>query len=102
MEVIKDYQEFQKLIESELVCILATTHTCRVCHPIEIRLVDVMSAYPNVPLHKVFLEDVQEFQGQQLIFTVPTIVFYHEKKEILRESRFIDFDKIERLLNNFQ
>ena len=61
-----------------------------------------MEAYPSVPVYKVFLEDVQEFQGQQLIFTVPTIVFYSELKEILRESRFIDFEKIERLLDNFQ
>ncbi len=102
MNLIKDYKEFQQLIEHSLVCVLATTHTCRVCQPIEIKLLEVMEAYPSVPVYKVFLEDVQEFQGQQLIFTVPTIVFYSELKEILRESRFIDFEKIERLLDNFQ
>jgi len=57
-----------------------------------------MKDYPQIPLYQLYLEDILEFQGQQLIFTVPTIVIFSGGKEILRESRFIDFEKIDRLL----
>jgi hypothetical protein len=39
------------------------------------------------------------FQGQQLVFTVPTILVFSYEKEILRESRFIDFSKLSRLFD---
>ncbi len=101
METIKNYQEFNEIIKLPLTIIIAKTKTCNVCVPITKKLESFMIPYPNIPLYQIYLEDVMEFQGQQLIFTVPTIVGFSEGKEILRESRFIDFDKIERLLQIF-
>jgi hypothetical protein len=58
-----------------------------------------MNDYPSIPAYELYLEDVEMFQGQQLVFTVPTILVFSEGKEILRESRFIDFEKIKRLFD---
>ncbi|MDY0278677.1 MAG: hypothetical protein RBQ97_11405, partial [Acholeplasma sp.] len=58
-----------------------------------------MEDYPSIPSYQLYLEDVELFQGQHLVFTVPTIIVFSESKEILRESRFIDFEKIQRLFN---
>ena len=44
------------------------------------------------------INEQKEIAGQNLIFTVPTIVIMNEGKEIFKESRFIDFNKIERTL----
>jgi len=101
MKTIQNYQEFNELIQAPLTLVIAKTKGCSVCLPITNKLQEFMVPYPEIPVYQIYLEDVLEFQGQQLIFTVPTIVGYSEGKEILRESRFIDFDKIERLLQIF-
>ena len=101
MKTIENYQEFNEIIKAPLTIIIAKTKTCTVCAPITRKLEEFMVPYPSIPVYQIYLEDVLEFQGQQLIFTVPTIVVFSEGKEILRESRFIDFDKIERLLTIF-
>lgn len=101
MKTIENYQDFTEMIQSPLTIIIAKTKTCSVCAPITKKLEEFLIPYPSIPVYQIYLEDVLEFQGQQLIFTVPTIVIFSEGKEILRESRFIDFDKIERLLSIF-
>ena len=98
MKTIENYQDFQQISQLNLVVIIAKTKTCNVCVPITKKLEQLMLAHSNVPLFQIYLEDVLEFQGQQLIFTVPTIVIFSKGKEILRESRFVNFDNIERLL----
>lgn len=99
METIKNYDEFLNIIKSDIVVVIAKTKTCVVCKPLSEKLRIFMEDYPTIPAYQVYLEDVEMFQGQQLVFTVPTILVFSESKEILRESRFIDFEKIRRLFD---
>jgi thiol-disulfide isomerase/thioredoxin len=99
MKIIKNYDEFQSLANQDLVIIIAKTKTCAVCHPLTDKLISFMKDYDSIPYYELYLEDVELFQGQNLVFTVPTVLVYSKGKEILRESRFIDFEKIERLFN---
>jgi hypothetical protein len=99
METIKNYDEFLNIIKSDIVVVIAKTKTCVVCKPLSEKLRIFMEDYPSIPAYQVYLEDVEMFQGQQLVFTVPTILVFSESKEILRESRFIDFEKIRRLFD---
>ena len=99
METIKNYDEFLNIIQSEIVVVIAKTKTCVVCKPLSEKLRIFMEDYPTIPAYQVYLEDVEMFQGQQLVFTVPTILVFSQSKEILRESRFIDFEKIRRLFD---
>lgn len=99
MENLNNYDEFLKAIDQALVVVIAKTKTCNVCRPLTEKLKVFMEDYPSIPSYQLYLEDVEIFQGQHLVFTVPTIIVFSESKEILRESRFIDFAKIERLFN---
>lgn len=99
METIKSYEAFNHIIEQELSIIIAKTKSCVVCHPLTNKLKMFMENYKEIPAFEIYLEDVEMFQGQHLVFTVPTILVFSHGKEILRESRFIDFAKIERLFN---
>ncbi|MBI9010062.1 MAG: thioredoxin family protein [Tenericutes bacterium] len=99
MKKILNYEEFQTISKQDLIIIIAKTKTCTVCHPITNKLIEFMNDYETIPYYELYLEDVELFQGQQLVFTVPTVLVFSEGKEILRESRFIDFAKIERLFN---
>jgi hypothetical protein len=99
METIKNYDELKKIITQEIVLIIAKTKTCVVCKPITEKLEKFMLDYPTIPAYQLYLEDVEIFQGQHLVFTVPTIIVFSNEKEILRESRFVDFQKIDRLFS---
>jgi len=99
MKTIQSYDEFESIIQSSLSVIIAKTKTCNVCVPLSKKLESFMEDYPTIPAYQLYLEDIELFQGQHLVFTVPTILVFSESKEILRESRFIDFSKLERLFN---
>ncbi len=97
MNKIVNYEEFKKISQQELILVIAKTKTCSVCKPMTAKLLHFLTDYPQIPAYEIYLEDVEMFQGQHLVFTVPTIIVFSNGKEILRESRFIDFQKIERL-----
>ena len=99
MKTIENYDDFLEIIKGDMTVIIAKTKTCVVCKPLSEKLRIFMIDYPTIPSYQLYLEDVEIFQGQQLVFTVPTIIVYSDGKEILRESRFIDFDKLKRLFN---
>lgn len=99
MNLIKSYPSFLETIKNDMVVIIAKTKTCAVCKPLSEKLRTFMQDYPEIPAYELYLEDIELFQGQQLVFTVPTILVFSNEKEILRESRFIDFQKLERLFH---
>jgi thioredoxin-like negative regulator of GroEL len=92
-EVVKAIQP-----EQEPVVLYFTTPTCNVCKSIFPRLEALMQGYPQ-KLYKIDAEQFPELAGQNRVFTVPTILVFAEGKEVLRESRYIDFMKIQRLLD---
>lgn len=49
----------------------------------------------------VSLEDMKEISAKYLVFTAPTVLLFHQGKEILRESRFISLENTERTLKMF-
>ena len=74
---------------------------CNVCHSVLPKLKDAISNH-TIPLGVIRSEDHQEICGQHLVFTVPTILVFYEGKEVLRESRFIDFQRIARMVENLE
>jgi len=80
------------------VVLYFTTPTCSVCKAVFPRLEALMQAYPQ-KLYKIDAEQFPELAGQNRVFTAPTILIYADGKEVLRESRFIDFAKIQRMLD---
>lgn len=51
---------------------------------------------------KILLVDIDKdllIRGQYQVFTAPTVLLMKNKKEILRESKFIDFKNIQRILD---
>lgn len=76
MKTITSILDFNETIQEDLVVILAKTHTCNVCGPISIKLDQTMKQYPNIPYYHIYIEEVEEFSGQHLVFTVPTILVF--------------------------
>lgn len=80
---------------------LFQTESCGVCPAIEPRLKDLLEDY-GLSYIAIDAGKYPEIAGQHQVFTVPTILVWSENREILRESRFINFSKIERLFEFIQ
>lgn len=95
----KTKEEFQEALQEDgPVLLYFGTESCSVCHSVYPKLLNLAEGH-SCRLIKVAADQLRDVAGQYLIFTVPTILLLHEGKEILRESRFVDFNNIERLLS---
>ncbi len=55
----------------------------------------LLKQYKNVGNIVVSFEDMKEISAKYLVFTAPTVLLFHQGKEILRESRFISLGNTE-------
>jgi thioredoxin-like negative regulator of GroEL len=98
--LIQSEEELTKTLKQEETVILyITTPTCGVCSAIFPKIQRTVSDF-SFPFLKLDASKHTKASAQHNVFTVPTVLIFHEGKEVLRESRFIDVDRIERMLNN--
>ncbi|KLU65272.1 thioredoxin [Desulfosporosinus acididurans] len=92
-------EQLNQLMEQEKPIILYfSSRDCNVCHAVFPKLMNLIDP-ESIDIAIININEHVEIAGQLLVFTVPTILIFCEGKEILRESRFIDFQKVERILN---
>lgn len=96
--ILKDLNDLDTLLLQPMTMIVAKTHTCSVCQTIVPFIQERVPAFDQFNLVEIYMDDYDRLKGRLMIFTVPTVLIYHQGKEILRESRFINTDKINRLI----
>jgi thiol-disulfide isomerase/thioredoxin len=97
--ILENESQYHQMMEKEPTFLLYfTTPDCGVCKVLYPRLLNEINEF-DYPLLKVDSTTFTELSGQYLVFAVPTVLIIHQQKEVLRESRYIDFNKINRLLN---
>jgi len=89
---IEDYNQFVK--DNLLAVVYFSTPLCGVCKVIKPKIFEMLKEeFPETKFGYVDASAHKEIASQQSIFTVPTILFFAEGKEFLRESRNIDLSK---------
>lgn len=102
METIQTLDALKTRLHDDLVLVLAKTHTCSVCQLTESQLKAAIPDFDKLNKVQLYIDDVDAFRGELEVFAVPTVMIYAQGKELLRESRFINIDKIKRLLMMYQ
>ena len=95
---LEDISTLDQALVKPMTLVVTKTHTCSVCQNIIPYMKERIPQFDQLNLIEIYLDDHDELKGKFMIFTVPTVMFYHEGKEMLRESRFINTDKINRLI----
>jgi thiol-disulfide isomerase/thioredoxin len=96
--ILENESQYLQLIKNhQTLMMYFTTPDCGVCKVLYPRLLNETSEF-NYPILKIDASEFTELAGQYLVFVVPTVLIIHQQKEVLRESRYIDFNKINRLL----
>jgi thiol-disulfide isomerase/thioredoxin len=102
MQQIHKFKEVKDIINKELVMIVAKSHDCSSCKMINKMLETNVKNLDQIEVYNIYIDDIDQFRGEYLIFSVPTVVIFSEGKELLRESRYINYDKITRLISMFK
>ncbi|KLU62163.1 Low specificity L-threonine aldolase [Peptococcaceae bacterium CEB3] len=88
----------QFMAQGETAVLYFSSEGCNVCQAVFPKLTNLI--HPRlIRTAKINIDEHPEIAGQLLVFTVPTVLIMYEGKEILRESRFIDFQRVKRTLN---
>ena len=97
--ILENESQYHRMMEEhETFLMYFTTPDCGVCKVLYPKLLNEIEDF-SYPLLKIDASTFTELSGQYLVFAVPTVLIIHQQKEVLRESRYIDFNKINRLLN---
>ena len=99
MNVITSYKEVKDIINKDFVMVIAKTHTCGACQTIDTALEHNIPAVKDIERYHVYVDDMDQFRGEFLVFSVPTVLLFSKGKELLRESRYINYEKINRLIS---
>jgi len=103
LEAPKNFDEFITLIKSnDAVCFYLSIDECNVCKVLKPKLIDLITQeYPNIKFSYVDLNKSKEISGQLSVFSVPTILFFFDGKEVIRESRNINLEELRFKIERF-
>jgi len=82
----------------EALLVHFASQSCAVCQAVLPRLHQLAAEY-GVRLVSIDISEHPQIAGQALVFTVPTILLVQAGRELARESRFVDFGRLERVLS---
>lgn len=102
MNEIKKYSEIHQVLQKDLVMVIAKSHNCSMCNSILQMLEQNVSNLDQIEKYAIYIDDIDQFRGDHLIFSVPTVLIFSNGKELLRESRYINYAKIDRLIDLYR
>jgi len=88
------------MMEKGPIMLYFSLDNCNVCEDVLPMLMKIVD--DTIKIAKININEQKEIAGQNIVFTVPTILILNEGRELLRESRFIDFNNIKRLLEHIK
>lgn len=93
MKDITDYHIFLEEKEGGLVLLYLSSENCPLCHGDFPKIRILEEDFP-LTLLRIDVERVPLARGQLQVFTVPTVILFSKGREVHRESRFIDFKRL--------
>jgi thioredoxin-like negative regulator of GroEL len=88
--------EFNSFISpNKAAVIYFSTPDCNVCKVLKPKLIEFLTEeFPKIVFAYVDCEKAKELAAQNGIFSVPTILFFFEGKEMIRQSRNVNFSEL--------
>lgn len=89
----------QKIADESIAIVYISMPNCSVCVSVKPQLVQRFDT--KVPIIHADAADIPEVAGEFQVLTAPAVLLYVDQKEVHREARFIDFHKLEELVENY-
>ncbi len=101
MQEIHSYSQLQEALKQKLQVVFFSSHACSVC-TVDLPEVEKICDRYQVPLLQVKVEEVPEAAGQNNVFSLPAVLVFYKSREIDRQARFIDFERLKHCLQQYQ
>lgn len=96
---INDIKDFIK--ENKFVMLYFSSEGCNVCDDILPRLKELLKKHSKIVNGQVEIQNMPSVASVFGVFTIPTIIIYLEGKEIVRQSRYINFLELKEKIKRF-
>lgn len=89
--------EFNNFINTNRAAVVYfSTPDCNVCKVLKPKLIELFETkFPSFSFAYVDCNNAKELSAQNYIFSVPTVLFFIEGKELFRKSRNINLNELE-------
>ena len=99
MEKINRVLDYNQFLNSNKYCgVYYSSERCGVCNTMKPKIYTIYKE-ARMPIKELSLNQFREIAAQQLILKSPTVVLYENGKEIMRNSGFIDLNRVSRNLD---
>ena len=102
MNLITNMKEADQVLNKDFVMIIAKSHTCSACQTILNILEKNIPNLDEIEIYNIYVDDLDQFRGTHLIFSVPTVLIFSKGKELLRETSYSNYAKVHRLIDLYK
>ncbi|WP_242865260.1 MULTISPECIES: thioredoxin family protein [Clostridium] len=100
MEILKNILDIERCIkENNFVILYFSNESCEVCNVLKSKVDKIVNSYEKLKSFKIEINDCKEVISRYDIFDIPTVVFYIDGKEVLRERRYINLSELDKKIN---
>ncbi len=93
-------QALEIINKEPLVLLYLSMPECSVCHGVKPQIEDRLAK--KIPMLHLDGGEYPEIAGEFLVMTAPAVLVFYQGKEVHRQARFIDFEALERIIDNYR
>lgn len=102
MDKIISISEIEKLIkDNTMLLIYFSGNYCGVCQAVKPKVEELIKNYPNIKLIEINTTKSNEISAHFSIFSIPSVIFYIEGKEVFRKSRYFSIYELEEFISKY-
>jgi thioredoxin-like negative regulator of GroEL len=95
-------ENVRSLINEDALCLFVfSSEHCSVCYSVKENIKILANKFSRLKVHEISIDEIPSVSGEFMVFTVPTLLIFHNGKEVYRASRFISFKELEKKLTFF-
>ncbi|MER2227076.1 MAG: thioredoxin family protein [Carnobacterium sp.] len=87
-------QVIQFINENPLAFVYISREDCGICHAVQPQVQSMLKEFPSIRPIQVNADTIPEVASQFTVFTVPSLLLFSERKEVIREARFVVMDEL--------
>lgn len=102
MELINSNEVLDNLIENEeMLLVYFGNESCSICVDMKPKVEEILNKYPKVKAVEVKIDDNLLIARKHNIFTIPGILLFIDRKETIREARYISMEDIDNRISRY-
>ncbi len=89
----------EDLLNKNITLLYVSNNSCSVCGVMKQKIESLLKEYyPELELTEVKIDENPFLKGELMIFSVPAVLIYYEKKEVYRKAGYLDVTEIDSIL----